>query len=160
MLILKINNSQNGVNYQLVDSATSSAVRGTVSGNGGEISMLTQNINSATTYTLNASDPVTGCYYNDMASIVVSLSPLPTQLANNADSRTYLVAGNNWVVFTAPGTNRAIASIHPNNQNLGWVTFSEFINGNTQNVQACGTDPMNQPQFTTAVLGRNWVVDP
>lgn len=119
--------------------------------------MLTQNINSATTYTLNASDPVTGCYYNDMASIVVSPSPLPTQLANNADSRTYLVAGNNWVVFTAPGTNRAIASIHPNNQNLGWVTFSEFINGNTQNVQACGTDPMNQPQFTTAVLGRNWV---
>lgn len=75
---LKVNNLQNGVNYQLVDSATSSAVGGTVSGNGGEVSMLTQNINSATTYTLNASDPVTGCYYNDMASIVVSPSPLPT----------------------------------------------------------------------------------
>lgn len=157
---LKVNNSELGINYQLVDSATSSIVGGSVIGNGAQITMLTQNISSPTTYKLNGINSVTGCFYNDMSSIVVNPSPLPTLLGNNNDSRTCLVGGNNWVVFTAPGSTRAIASIHPNNQYLGWVTITEYLHGNTINVQACGTDPINQPQFTTAVVGRNWVVTP
>lgn len=157
---LVITNSQNDISYQLIDSVTGAAVGTSVSGNGGPIVMLTNNILGATNYQLNAVNTITGCHYNGMANVTVSPVSLPSLLAQNADSRTCLVGGNTWVVFTAPNSTRAIASIHPNNQYLGWVNITEYLVGNTIDVQYCGTDPINQPQFTTATVGRNWVIKP
>ncbi len=157
---LKVKNSENGITYQLVNSPAATPIGSPVSGNGSDMTFISTNISAPTSFMLNAVNPVTGCYKNNLASVTVTPPSKPTALANNNDSRTCLVGGNDWVVFTAPGSSRAIASIHPKNQFLGWVTVQEFKNGNTQNVQACGTDPLNQPQFTSATLGRNWVVTP
>src|SRR5690606_33974280 len=52
-----------------------------------------------------------------------------------------------------------IASINPGSQNLGYVTITEYVDGNPINTQACNTSPVNQPQFTTAVLGRHWLIN-
>lgn len=157
---LKLKNSENGISYQLVKTPGNTPVGTSVLGDGSDKTFITTNISAPTSFMLNAVNQATGCYRNDIAAVTVTPPSKPMTPANNNDSRTCLVGGNDWIVFTAPGTSRAIASINPRNQFLGWVTVQEFINGNTQNVQACGTDPINQPQFTTAAFGRNWVVTP
>lgn len=157
---LIIPNSQNGISYQLVQMPAENNIGTPVMGNGQNVKILTSNISAATTYNVYATNPVTGCYKILGNDVVVSPVSAPTQLALNNDERKCLVAGNDWVVFTVEGTGRALMSIHPNNQNLGWVNVKEFVNGATQNLQACNTDPINQPQFTTAALGRSWVVTP
>src|SRR5690606_9448144 len=157
---LKLKNSENGISYQLVKTPGNTPVGTSVLGDGSDKTFITTNISAPTSFMLNAVNQATGCYRNDIAPVTVTPPSKPMTPANHNDSRTCLVGGNDWIVFTAPGTSRAIASIHPRNQFLGWVTVQEFINGNTQNVQACGTDPINQPQFTTAAFGRNWVVTP
>lgn len=160
MTELKMPNSQSGIKYELVNASNNAQVGAAQTGNGSTLTMITENITSAKTYYINASNPTTSCFRNNMGTITVNPPAKPNKLANNNESRTCLVGGNSWVEFTVAGSDRAIASINPNNQFLGWVTITEYVNGNTQNIQACGTSAINQPQFTTAALGRNWVVAP
>lgn len=154
---ISIANSQTGYYYQLLDGST--PVGSAVNGNGGNIRLLTPNLTNATnSFDIIATGAISACADTFSLSAAVTVSGPPTQLANNGDSRTCYINGNNDFVEFSVG-NRGIASLNPGNQNLGDVTITEYVNGSPINVQACFTDPYLSPELNTAALNRHWVIN-
>ena len=141
-----------GVQYQLRDNT----VNVNAPGNGpGTVPLHTDNLTAnTTTYNVLASTGA-GCTLN-VAVPTITVSTTPTALANNNDSRTCYINGNNAYVefFSANGS---IMAINPGAQNLGDVTVTEYV-GLPLGIQACGTSPTSEPQFNSATLGRHWTV--
>lgn len=158
--MIHIPQPQTGISYQLRYDATNAPYGNAQVGANDSLTFITPGITVATDFSFYATNPVTGCGRELSTITTIHSSNSPKLLGNNLDSRKCLVTGSNWVTFTAPGTDRAIASINPNGQYLGWVTITEYVNANPINVQACNTDPINQPQFTSAAMGRRWVTTP
>lgn len=81
---------------------------------------------------------------------------LPTTLStlSTTESATCAVSGNNWIHFYAP-SGRFIASIHPNNNNLGNVTMSSAT-GSPQVMFACNAQ--TNPLYNTAYMERSWIM--
>ncbi len=156
---LIIPSPQSSITYQLRLNANDQNIGSPQSGND-TLYFITNNIVSNTAYNILAVNPTTGCERELSPIINISVSPSPTSLANNLDERSCLVTGNGWITFVAPNSSRAIAAINPKGQNLGWVTIKEFVDPGPINIQACNTDPLNQPQFNSAALGRRWVTTP
>ena len=154
---ISINPSQTGISYQLYNGAT--PVGSAVNGNGGAISMHTNNLNA--NLPANQIHVVAGtalaCTLDQFIPALINVSPPPITLANNGDSRTCYVNGNNAFVEFTVGTN-GIAAINPGSQNLGYVTITEYVEPGPVNIQACNTSPVNQPQFTSAALNRHWLI--
>jgi len=157
---VRIPGSVSGVSYQLRTSPLNIPVGAAVNGNGGIISMMTGNLLTPQTYNIYATNTATGCSRQLSNTVTVTVPGTPSQVANNNDERGCFTSGSNWVHFVQPGTGRIIASVNPNGQDLGWVNIKEFVSGSPINVAACGTNPVTQPEFVTAAMGRRWVVAP
>lgn len=126
---------------------------GTAVGTGNSISVSPT---GTTTYYVRAGAgtycPATAC-----ASGTITLPAAGTGLATGGQSATCNVSGSNWIHFYHSSGN-LIASINPNGNNLGSVTATAFVSGGAQLTQACGTG--SNPSFTTAALGRSWLITP
>lgn len=157
---VRIPASANGISYQLRTSPSNTPVGSPVTGNGSTIGLMTGNLMAAQTFNVFATNTATGCSRQLSNTVTITVPGTPTQVASHNDLRGCYTSGSNWVHFIQPGTNRLIASINPNGQNLGWVDVQEFVSGTPINVPACGSDPVTQPQFTTAAMGRRWVFSP
>lgn len=154
--LIQLNTSQTGVQYQLHNG--SSYIGNAVTGNGSSIQLLTTNLSAASnTFNVIATNTSTNCSTSIALPAPITVSQGPIYLANNGDSRTCYVNGNNnFVQFTLG--NNGIAAINPGNQDLGYVTITEYVNGSPINTQACNTDPILHPQFTTTALNRHWTI--
>lgn len=87
----------------------------------------------------------------------ITLPTAGSALASNGESATCNVSGTGWIHFYSSGGN-LIASINPGGNNLGSVTATAYVNGSSILTQACNTG--SNPAFTTAALGRSWVITP
>lgn len=144
-----------GASYQWYQgSCGGTAAVGTLSGTGN--SSITVSPTSTTTYYVRAGAG-TGCAATACANGTVTLPAMGTALATNGQSATCNVSGNNWIHFYTSGGN-LIASINPNGNNLGSVTATAYVGGGAALTQACGTG--SNPSFTTAALGRSWLITP
>lgn len=152
---INISPSQNGITYQL--QIDGNLVGSTSAGNGSNLEIMTPNLNYTPSSIQIIASNALGCTTAVNNSQTISISAPATQLANDGDTRTCYINGNNaYVEFEMNG--RAIGAIHPGTQNLGNVTMQEFVSLTPINVQACGTDPINEPQFNTAALNRHWLI--
>src|SRR5690606_21048123 len=84
-------------------------------------------------------------------------SPLPQTLALHNDSRTCPCAGNSFTHFIPSGTDRIIASINPNGQDLGNTTVTAYVQPAAVIVNDCNN---TSPNFQTAVMGRRFKITP
>ena len=82
---------------------------------------------------------------------------IPTQLSVNGSTRTCDVTGGTDFIHFVDNNGRLIASVNPENNNLGNVTMTSYVQLAPFEIDACD-DP--KPQFNTAVLGRRWVITP
>lgn len=150
---------QPGVSYSLFNNGPGVYTTQTLTGTD-TLTFLTGNLTGAASYSIVATHIASACTTLMNAPINVSVDPLPTALAINGDEARCYVSGNSWVTFVAPGTNRALAAVNANGQNLGWVTIKEYVDAAPINVQACNTSVLNQPQFNTTTMSRRWVTNP
>ncbi len=131
----------------------SASCGGTSAGTGTSISVSPT---ATTTYYVRASAG-TYCPASACASGTITLPTAGSSLATNGQSATCNVSGSNWIHFYTSGGS-LIASINPNGNNLGSVTATAYVSGSPVMTQACGTG--SNPSFTTAALGRTWVITP
>ncbi len=86
-----------------------------------------------------------------------SVSTAPLTLANDNDTRTCPCSGSAYTHFMPSGTNRIIASINPNGQNLGNTTVTAYVQSPSIIVNDCNNSSVN---FQTAVMGRRFKITP
>ena len=142
--------AETGTQYQLRDNVT--AVGPAQTGAGIGLTFHTANLTAgSSTYNVLASR---GSCTSGVAIPAISVTAAPGTLAQNNDTRTCYVNGNNaYVEFIS--ANGAVLAVNPGAQNLGDVTVTEYVAGAPINVQACGTV---QPQFVSASLARHWTI--
>lgn len=99
--------------------------------------------------------PGSGYYHIGIARFTDS--PLPQTLANNNDSRTCPCAGNSFTHFIPSGTDRIIASINPNGQDLGNTTVTAYVQSAVFQLQDCNN---SSPNFNVAAMGRRFKITP
>ena len=151
---ISIASSQAGTDYYLRDNTTT--VDSWPNSAGGTIQLHTQNLTAGSTDYNVVATTAAGCSLT-VSVPAITVTGAAGSLANNNDSRTCYVNGNNaFVEFITSG--RSIIAINPGTQNLGDVTVTEYVNGTPIDVQACNTSAVTQPQFTSAALGRHWVI--
>jgi len=114
-------------------------------------------VNQTTYYRRNAFLPCSGTILASTPCATIT-TPVPnTSLSANNRTATCTVSGSNWIHFYDATDNRLVVSINPNGNNLGNVTATSYVDPGAVLVQACGT---SNPMYTTASLGRRWVVTP
>lgn len=151
---------QSGIQYQLYQMPGNTPVGSVQIGGTDTLTFVTPNLTSGSSFGFQALDTASGCARSLSSALNVSVGGTPTHLSIDQDERACYVSGNNWISFDVPGTNRVLAAIHPNGENLGWVKITSYVASSYIDVAACNTNPLTQPQFVTAALGRRWVVNP
>ncbi|MGQ3013798.1 MAG: T9SS type A sorting domain-containing protein, partial [Flavobacteriales bacterium] len=143
-----------GLSYQLRDNTTN--IGSAQAGTGSTLTFRTDNLTAtSTTYNILATAGA-GCTLSVNVP-AISVAASATSLANNNDTRTCYVNGNNaFVEFAMSG--RSIIAVNPGTQDLGLVTVTEYVNGTPVNIQACNTNSVTQPEFNSAALSRHWVI--
>lgn len=94
------------------------------------------------------------CTPLDCQTVTVILPTLGTELSNDNESSSCVVNGTNFIEFRHP-SGRLIAAVNPNNQNLGAVTATSYVQTSPINIEAC-----NSSSYVSAALGRRWVIRP
>ena len=84
------------------------------------------------------------------------LDVAPTELSVNGSTRTCRVSGGNSLVFFKDENGRVIAAVNPQNQDLGYVTMTSYVDLASISAPAC-SDP--NPQYETSLMKRHWVID-
>jgi hypothetical protein len=92
--------SQLGVNYQLRNNATNTAVGSAVAGNGGTINLPTGNLGSTTTFNVLATNTTTSCAVQMSITVAVMVYPFPTDKTVSAASSS-VCSGNATNILVA-----------------------------------------------------------
>jgi|GEM_PF-3770500 len=87
-------------------------------------------------------------------STTVTLPTLGTTLSNDNESSACVVNSNGFVEFRHT-SGRLIAAVNANNQNLGNVTATSFVQTPAIDIAACASS-----SYISAALGRRWVIKP
>ncbi|MBS1505503.1 MAG: gliding motility-associated C-terminal domain-containing protein [Bacteroidetes bacterium] len=97
---VQVQNSEVGVNYQLRDNATNTAIGGVVAGTGATINLSTGNINATTTYNVLGSTGTCSAQLTNLATVTVNMQP----------NSSLTVTAQNGSVCTGTGTNIQVAA--------------------------------------------------
>lgn len=81
----------------------------------------------------------------------------PTQLSVNGSTRTCRVSGGNSFIFFLDANGRLIAAINPQNQDLGYVTMTSYVDPTNALVPACAYP--TYPEYMTSMMQRHWVIN-
>jgi hypothetical protein len=81
----------------------------------------------------------------------------PTQLSTNGSTRTCRVSGGNAFIFFLDDNGHFIAAINPQNQDLGYVTMTSYVDATNALIPAC--DFPTNTDYMTSVMQRHWVID-
>lgn len=143
--------------YQV--SQGGSALEGDIkTGTGSVMYLFSVPVFSSTTYRIQVTDTSNHCTALSVSDIIITAPSVPTQLSSELDyAKCWVKPGNRLVHFIQPGTTRILASINPQENDLGEVEVFSYVNASPINVQACGT---YQPWYATTVLNRRWMIEP
>jgi hypothetical protein len=95
-----LSGSESGINYQLWNGAA--AIGSAMSGTSASFNFTGSPFTSAGTYTVSASNPVTGCTSNMSGSAVITVNPLPTIYTVSGTGNS--CAGGSGVALTLSGS--------------------------------------------------------
>ena len=132
---------------------------GTITGSGSGTWTSTVVPTATTTYSVTNIVDALGCPVGTLSGNTVLTLPTVTAALSPTDNATCIVKGTNWTHFyTSAG--KLVVSIKANNptDDLGVVTASAYVSPDAQVTSACA-DPA-ATTFKTAVLGRNWYINP
>jgi hypothetical protein len=114
---------------------------------------ITVSPNNTTQYFVRAA-ATSVCPASACANGTITLPTAGANISTSGESATCVVSGPNWVRFYAPSGNLILA-INPNNQNLGNVQVTSYVDGGGT-MHACGNS--GNALYETAYLGRNWLI--
>jgi hypothetical protein len=131
----------------------------TVTGTGNGSWTSTVVPSTTTTYSVTNIVDALACPVGTLTGNTVLTLPTVTAALAPTDNASCVVKGTNWTHFyTSAG--KLVVSIKANNptDDLGVVTASAYVNADAQVTSACA-DPA-ATTFKTAVMGRNWYINP
>ncbi|MBL0911676.1 MAG: T9SS type A sorting domain-containing protein [Bacteroidia bacterium] len=143
------------LNYQLRVSG-GAAIGTPVAGNNDTLRLFSGPILTNTSYTVEVTNPVNGCQAQVAIPVTVQVPAVPASVfSSNDQTGCWVQAGDRFVHFMQPGTDRIIASLNPKSSNLGWVQFTGYNEPTEPQVQACDA---SQPQFLYPALRKHWTI--
>ncbi|MGQ3012790.1 MAG: T9SS type A sorting domain-containing protein [Flavobacteriales bacterium] len=143
------------LNYQLRVSG-GAAIGVPVAGNNDTLQLFSDPILTNTSYTVEVTNPVNGCQAQVAIPVTVQVPAAPASVfSSNDQTGCWVQAGDRFVHFMQPGTDRIIASLNPKSSNLGWVQFTGYNEVSIPEIQACYT---TQTEFLHSALSRHWVI--